>query len=117
MSVDERNVMREPEAKHKKDEIELPVLKNKAIKEKLLTRSHKIDCLPIMLKVYNDGKLTSALKNAHFVNTAVKFSCPRGRGLELEDTKAGRVIVVAGGTGLFPFSDIIDLLFKAQVIE
>jgi len=47
----------------------------------------------------------------------VKFSCPRGRGIELEDTKAGRVIVVAGGTGLFPFSDLIDLLFKDQAVK
>ena len=70
-----------------------------------------------MMKVYENGKLTAALKAANFVNMNVKFSCTRGRGLELEDTKAGRVIVVAGGTGLFPFSDIIDLLFKAQVIQ
>jgi len=47
----------------------------------------------------------------------VKLSCPRGRGIELEDTKAGRVIVVAGGTGLFPFSDLIDLLFKDQAVK
>lgn len=35
----------------------------------------------------------------------------------MEDTKAGRVIVVAGGTGLFPFSDLIDLLFKDQAVK
>ena len=71
----------------------------------------------MMMKVYNDGKLTSALQAANFVNMNVQFSCPRGRGLELEDTKAGRVIVVAGGTGLLPFSDFIDLLFKAQAVQ
>jgi hypothetical protein len=27
----------------------------------------------------------------------------------------GKVIIVAGGTGLYPFSDLIDLLFKTQV--
>lgn len=71
----------------------------------------------MMMKVYNNGQLTAALKAANFVNMNVKFSCPRGRGLELEDTKAGRIIVVAGGTGLFPFSDFIDLLFKAQAVQ
>ena len=71
----------------------------------------------MMMKVYKDGKLTSALKTAGFVNMSVKFSCPRGRGLELDDTKAGKIVVVAGGTGLFPFSDIIDLLFKTQIIQ
>lgn len=117
MSVDETNVMHEAEKKIINNDIELPVVKDKAAREKLLTSNQKVDYLPMMLKVYNDGKLTAALKNANFVNTVVKFSRPRGRGLELEDTQAGRVIVVAGGTGLYPFSDIIDLLFKAQVIE
>lgn len=68
------------------------------------------------MKVYSNGKLTSGLKSVEFLNTPVKMSIPRGRGLELEDTAPGRVIVVAGGTGIFPFSDLIDLLFKAQVI-
>lgn len=71
----------------------------------------------MMLKVYNDGKLTSALRKQNFLNIGVKFSCPRGKGLELEDTKPGRIILVAGGTGIFPFSDLIDLLFKTQMIE
>ena len=83
----------------------------------MLTANQHFDCLPLMLKVYNDGKLTSALKDSNFIGMSVKFSCPRGRGLELENTKEGRVIVVAGGTGLFPFSDIIDLLFKYQIVR
>jgi hypothetical protein len=45
------------------------------------------------------------------------LSQPRGRGLELETTPSGRIVVLMGGTGLFPFSDLIDLLFKAQLIS
>ena len=87
------------------------------MKEPLLTNDYQNDFLPIMFKVYEDGKLTSAIKRASFIDVNVRFSCPRGRGFELEDTRAGRVIIVAGGTGLYPFSDLIDLLFKTALIE
>ena len=32
-------------------------------------------------------------------------------------TKPGRIVMVAGGTGLFPFSDFIDLLFKEELMK
>lgn len=70
-----------------------------------------------MLKVYKDGRMTSALKANNFRYFDVKVSKPRGRGLELDMTQPGRIIIVTGGTGVFPFSDLIDLLFKAQVIQ
>ena len=70
-----------------------------------------------MMKVYNDGKLTSILRNSGFLNIGVKFSSPRGRGLELDTTNPGRIVVLAGGTGLYPFSDLIDLLYKDYMIK
>ncbi|MCB0370055.1 MAG: hypothetical protein KDD45_11685 [Bdellovibrionales bacterium] len=66
-----------------------------------------------MLKIYEDGKLTSELKASNFLHVSVKVSIPIGQGLELETARPGRIVIVAGGTGLFPFSDLIDLLFKA----
>jgi NAD(P)H-flavin reductase len=75
------------------------------------------DYLPMMMKIYSDGKLTSSLKKSNFTDVKIKFSIPRGRGLELDATNPGRIIVVAGGTGLFPFSDLIDLVFKSEIIE
>lgn len=30
---------------------------------------------------------------------------------------ATNIVIFAGGTGLYPFSDLIDLLFKAKLIE
>ena len=71
----------------------------------------------MMMKVYQDGQLTSALKNAEFVGVDVSFSMPRGMGLELVNTKPGRIVVLAGGTGLFPFSDLIDLLYKDRMVR
>jgi NAD(P)H-flavin reductase len=73
--------------------------------------------LPIMIKIYRDGKLSSALRNSDFIDVDVKFSEPRGTGLNLVNTKPGRIIVVAGGTGLFPYCDLIDLLFKDMMIK
>jgi len=70
-----------------------------------------------MMKVYKDGKLTETLKKKNFIDIDVKFSSPRGLGLELETTGPGRIIVMAGGTGLFPFSDFIDLLYKDYMIK
>ena len=71
----------------------------------------------MMMKIYKDGKLTAALKKKNFVGVNVKFSSTRGLGLELETTNPGRIIVLAGGTGLFPFSDLIDLLYKDYMIR
>lgn len=70
-----------------------------------------------MMKVYDNGKMTSQLKKGQFLNLTVKLSIPRGKGLELDRTPPGRIVALIGGTGLFPFSDLIDLLFKAQLIE
>lgn len=69
-----------------------------------------------MLKVYDNGKLTAALKRAQFRNS-VRLSAPRGKGLELDSTRPGRIIIVTGGTGLFPFSDLVDLLYKSRLVE
>lgn len=40
---------------------------------------------------------------------------PKGRGMCLEKVPDGNVVVVAGGTGLFPFLDLVDELFKLTV--
>lgn len=42
------------------------------------------------------------------------LSCEKGLGLGLREISAGKVLIVAGGTGLLPFSDIIDLIFKDE---
>lgn len=31
--------------------------------------------------------------------------------------KPGRIIIVAAGTGIYPFCDLIDLLFKYELLE
>lgn len=73
-----------------------------------------------MFKVYSNGKLTSSLLTSLRTKadqTKLQLSSPKGLGLELATTKSGRIIIVAGGTGLFPFSDLIDLLYKSVLIN
>ena len=31
--------------------------------------------------------------------------------------RPGKIIIVAGGTGLYPFGDLIDLLFKSMLLS
>lgn len=69
-----------------------------------------------MIKVYPHGKFTSQLRKANFAKESFELSQPKGLGLELEVTKPGKIVIIAGGTGLFPFSDFIDLLFKTAVL-
>jgi NAD(P)H-flavin reductase len=40
-------------------------------------------------------------------------SAPMGAGMNYQDLRDdGKVIIVCGGTGILPFCDLIDLLFK-----
>ena len=47
---------------------------------------------------------------------SVSISCSKGEGLQLAQTTPGKIIIVAGGTGIFPYSDFIDLLYKEQLM-
>ena len=56
--------------------------------------------------------LTKSLIDNNNQGAFLQLSCSRGEGLHFGELKPGRIIIVAGGTGLYPFGDIIDLLFK-----
>ena len=43
---------------------------------------------------------------------SLKLSPPKGLGLNFAELKERTIFIIAGGTGLYPFSDLIDLLFK-----
>ena len=65
--------------------------------------------LRLLIKVYPTGKLTPSLLGQP---QSLMISEERGEGLKLEKVTPGKLILVAGGTGLFPFSDLIDLVYK-----
>jgi nucleoid-associated protein YejK len=71
--------------------------------------------LPLLIKKYHKGKLTKKL--SYLEHHSLELSAERGLGLELAELPAGRLVIMAGGTGLFPFCDLIDLLFKDEVLR
>lgn len=48
---------------------------------------------------------------------SLRLSCEKGEGLQFGRLKPGKLIMVAGGSGINPFCDLIDLLFKEQLIK
>ena len=89
-----------------------------SIKESLITEDDKgrIDhssLLPLMFRVYPKGQFTNGITTQPVKKLMI--SEEKGEGLQLNHTQPGRIIMVAGGTGQFAFSDLIDLLYKDQL--
>lgn len=78
-------------------------------------RKHKESYIPLLIKKYDMGQFTSVFLREGFKGD-IKISSPRGRGLGLQDiaccSKPCKIIMFSGGTGIYPFADIIDLAFK-----
>jgi len=66
------------------------------------------------MKKYDNGILTPRLIDK--IPFTLQISAPRGEGLRMSQTKKGHIIIVTGGTGLYPFCDLIDLLFKTYLL-
>ncbi len=41
----------------------------------------------------------------------------RGFGLALDNLNSKNIVIFAGGTGLYPYSDLIDLLYKSKIAQ
>lgn len=71
--------------------------------------------MKLLIKEYDNGKLTTKLVQEKYKN--LKLSTSRGEGLKLGEIKEGKIVIVSGGTGFFPFCDLVDLLFKQLLIK
>ncbi len=74
----------------------------------------KLPYIPIMFKAYPGGKFTAKMVKGPVEKVVISES--KGEGLQLSHTKPGKIVMVIGGTGLYPFSDFIDLLYKEQLM-
>lgn len=72
--------------------------------------------IPIMFKKYDTGMLTPILFNLK-PNSQIIVSNQRGVGMRLDTIESGNIIFAAGGTGLCPYMDLIDLLYKYQIAK
>lgn len=76
-----------------------------------------IDYLPFCVKQYEgpaalSKKLVSADQGLQY-----KIEGPIGRGLEIPKEFSGHVLMIAGGTGILPFIDLLDFLLKKAIYE
>lgn len=69
--------------------------------------------LPLLVRIYPEGKVSSWL-NTLKPNDQVWLKGPFGAGLGLERDWRGQALAIAGGTGLIPFLDLIDLLWHKE---
>lgn len=66
-----------------------------------------------MIKLYKDGEMTPRFLGEQEYKLDVILSSPMGAGMKYDYLgEEGKVIILCGGTGIFPFYDFIDLLFK-----
>ena len=87
-----------------------------SIKEKGSSNVSSKGVLPLLIKKYDDGEFTADFLRSDF-DGKISISKPRGRGMSLQDTNPGKIVMFAGGTGLYPFSDLIDLLYKQNLVN
>jgi len=70
----------------------------------------------MVIKMYPSGELTPRLFNEAFDGEMI-LSKTLGDGMKYGDiSEEGKVIIICGGTGLLPFCDFIDLLFKRVLL-
>ena len=81
-----------------------------------IPQSDKDECLPLLIKKYDDGYFTSDLISPQF-NGSVSVTRSKGLGLALQEKKPGKIILMAGGTGIYPFIDTIDILYKKALVD
>ena len=72
--------------------------------------------IPMMIKKYDTGKLTPLLV-AEEEPEELFISCTRGQGLKLDTLAPGRIVFVSGGTGFYPFMDLVDLIYKKKILD
>lgn len=89
--------------------------KNSGVESINTERRLVLEYLPLFIKKYPGGCLTAPLIEQRF--SKLQLSTQRGRGLQLYNLTPGKVVIFICGTGIIPFGDLIDLLFKAILIQ
>ena len=91
------------------------VEKNPNSKEelKLPTLERTIDYLPLTVKSYSDSSPDSVSHELHCASPGQLFLIdgPLGRGYEFSNDFAGKLVIIAGGTGYIPFVDLLASLY------
>jgi hypothetical protein len=70
----------------------------------------------LLIKKYQFGEFTQTFLSDNF-SGEIKISKPRGKGMSLDEMPNGRIVMFAGGTGIHPYCDLIDLLYKETLVQ
>ena len=75
------------------------------------------ETLTLIIKAYDRPKaLSQILKNTP-KQSKIKITGPVGQGLPLPSNFSGTIAIIAAGTGILPFIDLLDLLYKKAIFE
>lgn len=74
------------------------------------------NAIPIMVKKYKKSSFPNQYLTVQNTRT-LYVSEPRAFGLALQEVEPGDVMLFSGGTGLHPYCDLIDLLYKDMLIQ
>jgi NAD(P)H-flavin reductase len=73
------------------------------------------ELIPILFKEYDNGKFTESILNNTI--TSLRISCVKGEGVQFESLRGGKILMLVGGTGIYPLSDLIDMLYKSALAK
>ncbi len=73
------------------------------------------ELIPILFKEYDNAKFTETILNNTI--TSLKISCVKGEGVQFESLSGGKILMLVGGTGIYPLSDLIDMLYKSALAK
>lgn len=70
--------------------------------------------LPFVIKTYPGSSALSNILSVKNIGHNFKIEGPIGNGYGLQAGFSGKCVLISGGTGILPFVDLLDFLFKKQ---
>lgn len=67
-----------------------------------------------MIKTYSGSAALSNILSRENLGSEFRIEGPIGNGYGLQSSFSGKCVLISGGTGILPFVDLLDLLFKKQ---
>lgn len=87
---------------------------NKIEEPEIYVPNNYTNSLPLTIKKYEGhDSMSSFIFNTE--NENFKIAGPFGTGLELNENSNGLFVIFAGGTGIFPFVDLLDYMLKKSI--
>lgn len=70
------------------------------------------ESLTMVIKAYDDPLALSHRLKVAPIGSKYNIQGPIGAGLEIKESFSGECVIIAAGTGILPFIDLLDMLYK-----